>query len=181
MLVAACVGVSSTPAAGPGPAVAPASAPVASTPSQSTAPSAGSKFARDPALSGELGYVAGPDGGVASGPCEAPDGGPPCLRGDIDKEIIRRIIRRHVGDVRGCYEPELAKTPQLGGRILVQFTIAAKGDVTSSSLAGSTMHAPLVESCIVKAVQTWQFPALLHGGTMNVTYPFTLSPAVREP
>ena len=49
------------------------------------------------------------------------------VRGQLDKEIIRRIIRRHINEVKYCYEQELTKQPELGGRIMVQFTIAGVG------------------------------------------------------
>ena len=50
--------------------------------------------------------------------------GTPEVRGSLDKEIIRRIIRRHINEVKFCYERELVKSPNLMGRVMVQFTIS---------------------------------------------------------
>ncbi len=98
------------------------------------------------------------------------------LRGSLDKEIIRRIVRRHIDEVNYCYEPELTKKPDLAGRILVQFTIAASGEVIASVPQNSTMGNARVENCIVQAVRRWEFPKPL-GGIVIVSYPFVLTPS----
>jgi len=95
----------------------------------------------------------------------------------LDKEIIRRIIRRHIEQVLACYEPERRKKADLSGRINVQFTIAASGDVTASRLVSSTMRNAVVEACTVAAVKGWEFPKPLGGGHVDVTYPFVFTPA----
>ena len=99
------------------------------------------------------------------------------VRGSLDKEIIRRIIRRHINEVKYCYEQELLKKPELGGRILVQFTISAQGQVVTSVLQNSTMGNAKVENCTVQAVRRWEFPKPLGGGIVIVSYPFVLTPA----
>jgi len=98
-------------------------------------------------------------------------------RGSLDKEIVRRIIRRHVNEVRFCYEQQLMKNPNLGGRIMVQFTIAATGQVISSIVQSSTMRNLRVESCTAEAVRRWEFPKPAGGGLVIVSYPFVLAPA----
>jgi TonB family protein len=99
------------------------------------------------------------------------------VRGSLDKELIRRIIRRHINEVKYCYEQELTKKPDLGGRIMVQFTIAASGQVIASVLQNSTMGNARVENCTVQAVRRWEFPKPLGGGIVIVSYPFVLTPA----
>src|SRR5436305_8243038 len=66
-------------------------------------------------------------GGLGGRRAHAPDviPGQANVRGSLDKEIIRRIIRRHINEVKYCYEQELTKKPELGGRIMVQFPVAA--------------------------------------------------------
>ena len=65
----------------------------------------------------------------------------------------------------------------LGGRIMVQFTIAASGHVIASVLQNSTMSNARVENCTVQAVRRWEFPKPLGGGIVIVSYPFVLTPA----
>jgi len=118
-------------------------------------------------------------GGLGGRRAHAPDviPGQANVRGSLDKEIIRRIIRRHINEVKYCYEQELTKKPSLGGRIMVQFTIAASGQVIASVLQNSTMGNARVENCTVQAVRRWEFPKPLGGGIVIVSYPFVLTPA----
>jgi pSer/pThr/pTyr-binding forkhead associated (FHA) protein len=118
-------------------------------------------------------------GGLGGRRAHAPDviPGQANVRGSLDKEIIRRIIRRHINEVKYCYEQELTKKPELGGRIMVQFTIAASGQVIASVLQNSTMSNARVENCTVQAVRRWEFPKPLGGGIVIVSYPFVLTPA----
>jgi TonB family protein len=118
-------------------------------------------------------------GGLGGRRAKAPDviPGQAAVRGSLDKEIIRRIIRRHINEVKYCYEQELTKKPELGGRIMVQFTIAASGQVIASVLQNSTMGNARVENCTVQAVRRWEFPKPLGGGIVIVSYPFVLTPA----
>jgi TonB family protein len=118
-------------------------------------------------------------GGLGGRRAKAPDviPGQANVRGSLDKEIIRRIIRRHINEVKYCYEQELTKKPELGGRIMVQFTIAASGPVIASVLQNSTMGNARVENCTVQAVRRWEFPKPLGGGIVIVSYPFVLTPA----
>lgn len=94
------------------------------------------------------------------------------VRGSLDREIIRRIIRRHINEVKFCYESELTKKANLAGRISVQFTISATGQVITSVLQSSTMGNVRVESCVTQAIRRWEFPAPTGGGLVIVSYPF---------
>ena len=37
------------------------------------------------------------------------------VRGSLDKELIRRIIRRHINEVKFCYERELTRNADAAG------------------------------------------------------------------
>jgi TonB family protein len=99
------------------------------------------------------------------------------VRGALDKEIIRRVIRRHLNEVRFCYEKELVRTPTLAGRLTLQFTINAAGQVIAATVPSSTLNNPALESCAVAAVKAWEFPKTRGDGTVVVNYPFVLSPS----
>ncbi len=99
------------------------------------------------------------------------------VRGQLDKEIIRRIVRRHVNEVKYCYDQALARQPKLDGRLVTQFTISGTGQVLASVVQSSTLGSPAVEMCVVNAVRRWQFPAPEKGGLVIVSYPFQFSPA----
>jgi biopolymer transport protein ExbD/Zn-dependent protease with chaperone function len=105
-------------------------------------------------------------------PALSTDGG----RGTLDKSIIRRAVQEHLGDVRDCYERYRDHEPGPSGRLVVKFTIDETGTVVASQLDDSTVGAPPIESCVVKAVRRWTFPRPEHG-VVIVSYPFELTPS----
>jgi TonB family protein len=102
------------------------------------------------------------------------------VHGTLDKEIIRRIVRRHLNEVKFCYQDALTKRPSLEGRLVTQFTIAPTGRVLAAVVQTSSLQNASVESCVVSAIKRWEFPAPDHGGMAMVSYPFTFSPAGGE-
>jgi len=99
------------------------------------------------------------------------------VTGTLDKEIIRREVRRHMNEVRYCYDQGLVRKPELQGRLVVRFTIAPTGRVLAAAPQSSTLMMASVESCVVQAVQRWQFPQPAGGGLAMVSYPFLFSRA----
>jgi TonB family protein len=98
-------------------------------------------------------------------------------QGALDKEIIRRIVRRHLNEVKYCYDQALVRQPKLDGRMVAKFTISGTGQVVASFVASSTLGSPGVEMCVANAIKRWEFPAPRGGGLAIVSYPFTFSPA----
>lgn len=95
-------------------------------------------------------------------------------RGSLDKELIRRVVRRNESQVRFCYEQALHANPDLRGRVEIRFLIAPTGAVQSSVVAKSEVGNQ-VGNCIAQAVRRWTFPAPDGGGIVSVTYPWTFS------
>lgn len=89
-------------------------------------------------------------------------------QGSLDKDLIRRAIRRELPRLQHCYEQQLAKIPKLHGTVNETFVIGSEGTVTSSSARGLD---PVVASCVDGVVKTLVFPRP-SGGTVTVTYPF---------
>ncbi len=98
------------------------------------------------------------------------------VSGMLDKEIIRRIVRRHLNEVRYCYEQALPRHPTLAGRVVTQFTIGKDGQVIAAVLQSSTLGMASVESCVVGAIKRWPFPSPERGGMTIVSYPFQFAP-----
>jgi TonB family protein len=97
------------------------------------------------------------------------------VRGSLSREVIRRVIQRHINEVRFCYEQQLNQRPDLEGRVMVSFIISSSGAVQSAAVNNSTIANAQVEGCIVQAVRRWTFPAPDGGGVVGVNYPFVLS------
>ena len=95
--------------------------------------------------------------------------------GGLTSEQIDAVIKRHLGQVRACYESGLQVSPGLQGRVAVSFVIAGNGRVSQSKIAHSSLRHSGVEGCINQRLRSWKFPKPL--GNVNVkvlSYPFVL-------
>jgi hypothetical protein len=99
------------------------------------------------------------------------------IRGTLDKEIVRRVVRRHLNEVRYCYEQALLKQPGLGGWITLQLTIGASGSVIATGLQSSTIGNSRVEACVQQAMRRWEFPPPVGGALTIASYQVVFTPA----
>jgi hypothetical protein len=99
------------------------------------------------------------------------------VRGSLDKELIRRIVRRHVNELRYCYEQDAGPHRAETGRIVDDFTISPSGQVLSAQQRPSWTVDPPVGRCFLDAIRRWQFPQSTGGEAVSVSFPFTLVPA----
>lgn len=97
------------------------------------------------------------------------------VEGGLDRDIVRRIVRAHINEVRKCYDVALEDDPDLEDRVTVSFTIGASGKVASASATSRESNEGL-ESCLGKAAKRWKFPKPIDGADVEVEYPFVLSP-----
>ena len=97
------------------------------------------------------------------------------VTGNLDKDIVRRIVRAHINEVRYCYNQGLARDPSLGGRVAIQFTINSEGKVPAAVVRETTLKDAAVGNCIAQAVRRWTFPKPKDGSVI-VDYPFVLEP-----
>lgn len=124
----------------------------------------------------------GPRGGKGGHGPGKQDGGSlrpttePIVIGSLDRADIDEVVKNQTAAIRYCYQRELQRTPGLGGKIAVKFTIARDGSVSAASVKSSTMGAPAVESCIVSRFLRMQFPEPKGGGIVVVSYPFLFAP-----
>ncbi|HSN98214.1 MAG TPA: AgmX/PglI C-terminal domain-containing protein, partial [Candidatus Nanopelagicales bacterium] len=91
--------------------------------------------------------------------------------GTLPKEVIQRIIRRNINQIRYCYERGLQTNPNLEGKVVVEFTIGKDGAVVAARDKGSTLQDKAVASCVVGRFLRMQFPQPAGGGIVIVTYP----------
>jgi hypothetical protein len=98
--------------------------------------------------------------------------GKPEVTGEIDPELIRKVVHDHRAQIRACYELELNQKPKLAGKVTSAWTIDSNGVVTESHVAESTLGDKNVERCVTNRIKTWRFPLPKGGGEVFVTYPF---------
>lgn len=96
------------------------------------------------------------------------------VQGGLDREVIAARIREYLGQIRYCYERQLAANSDLHGKIKVNFVIGADGRVNTQSVLQSTLNSTLVEECILRRIARWSFPKPKGGTKVIVSYPFLL-------
>ena len=101
-------------------------------------------------------------------------GGSPAVKGSISKEIVRRVIRRHIREVKYCYEQQLIKNKALAGRVVMKFTISEAGRVASAASVSNSTGNGAVATCVAGKVRRWVFPQPKNGVAV-VTYPFVFT------
>jgi hypothetical protein len=126
--------------------------------------------------SGASGYGSGGGGFGASSGGIGMVGGDPIILGALDKSLIDQVIKRHMNQLRYCYQRELTDNPDLAGKIVVKFVVAKDGTVSSATTKQTTMNNAAVEGCINGRFLRFQFPEPKGGGIVIVSYPFVFRP-----
>jgi len=96
----------------------------------------------------------------------------PEITGSIDRELIRRVVRSHLDQLKYCYEVQLTKNPKLSGKVAVKWVVTEQGTVSSSVVIQTTTGNNELDTCVAGRVLTWVFPKPKGGGVAVVTYPF---------
>jgi TonB family protein len=90
----------------------------------------------------------------------------------LTKDEVGEVIHRHLSEVRYCYESAMIRSPDLEGKLMVNFTIGGSGMVKSTEVKSSTLPDPRLDDCILRRLATWKFPNPRGGIDVAVTYPF---------
>lgn len=97
--------------------------------------------------------------------------------GALDREIIRRVIRRHGREHAGCYEAALVRRQEAAGKVVARFVVASDGRVIATDVLSSEIRDVELARCMTDAIAKWRFPAPRGGGMVAVTYPFVFRAA----
>jgi hypothetical protein len=110
---------------------------------------------------------------------EAPDGG-------VDPGYVRERVREDfIPMARQCYDELLARAPDAGGRIVVNFTIVGDekvGGVIDEASIGdaSTLTDERMATCFRESMMSMAFRPPKGAGKVTVEYPFELAPGEDE-
>ena len=99
------------------------------------------------------------------------------VEGPLSRDVVKRIVGRHVNEVRYCYSQTLNRDNSVAGTVTVQASAAADGSVGSSKASGSTGVSEL-HDCIAGAVDRWKFVETKGESTLRLT--FELSPEPQD-
>ena len=96
------------------------------------------------------------------------------VTGAIAREDVRRLARRHVNEIRTCYEAELARQPELVAWIEARVAIHPDGSVASVGMSASVPRVRTLKHCMRASISTWTFQAPANNHHAHMTVPFRL-------
>lgn len=97
--------------------------------------------------------------------------------GSLTKEEIQQVVEKFMAQIKYCYDREFQKSPELSGKLLAQWVIAAEGKVNTSQMTQNSMGNKNVENCVLRVINRMIFPKPRGGGIVKVNYPFLFSSA----
>lgn len=92
----------------------------------------------------------------------------------LSREDVASKIREHLSEVTDCYTPSVQKGQPGEGRVAIDFVFNDIGKVIQSSINAerTTLKNPSLHSCLIKAIESWEFPKAPKGENVRVSYPF---------
>ena len=100
------------------------------------------------------------------------DKGTKPLAGNFCKmEDILHVVRKNKDTMLHCFSKEFALNNKLSGKVVLCWTIWVNGEVRQSRVCSSTLQNKKVESCMVNALEQWQF-VKPNGGICQIKFPF---------
>lgn len=99
----------------------------------------------------------------------------PIVLGELKKAEIDPVMKEHLPSIRGCYQAQLARRPELAGKVVMKFVVAKDGTVSSATVKSTTLNSPETEGCMIAEFGKMRFPAPRGGGIVIVSYPFEFS------
>jgi len=93
------------------------------------------------------------------------------VSGQLSREEVIKVINSKLGPIQGCYEKQLSRKPNLGGKITFEWTVQKSGRVSAAHQKTSTMSDAKVSQCILSVIRSMKFPKP-RGGEVVIAYPF---------
>lgn len=100
------------------------------------------------------------------------DGGQQIGTGKLDKNRLSSVVRRGMSSIQRCYERELKKNPNAGGKLTITVTVGRAGRATSVQVNDVGIGGGM-KTCTSRAVKRWRFPRP-KGGDVTFTKTFVL-------
>lgn len=102
------------------------------------------------------------------------------VSGGLSKDVIEKVIRRHLNEIKFCFEQELQKQPDLAGKVAFNFSIDGTGAVADATVAETTLNNANAENCMATRIRRWKFPEPEGGTVVQVNYPWVFKGAGGE-
>jgi hypothetical protein len=112
-------------------------------------------------------HAAGGSGNLSFGPTRSMS-----TSGNVNKDKVKAILRKHIGKIRYCYERALLSKPHLKGVLKMNWTIVGGGRVSSVRVVSSALNDSTLHNCVSGKIKSINFAG---AGTGSVTYPFNFT------
>jgi hypothetical protein len=91
-------------------------------------------------------------------------------------DVFEDVVNQKTSDVTDCFAAAKEKKPDLGGKLMLEFTIDGTGKVSEvKTESGSTVNDPGLTTCVTDKARTWAFPKTRDGQPMTLPYSFNLT------
>lgn len=100
------------------------------------------------------------------------------ILGNMDPDVIRKILMGHLAQFRYCYQSELERTnsDKINGLLNLNFEIGPMGDPGQVQVNGASAINSHVKGCVAGVLRGISFPAPRGGGTVEVRQPINFYP-----
>jgi hypothetical protein len=96
------------------------------------------------------------------------------LIGEIEPNLIERIILKNKYELQLCYELALRRNQLTSGKMEWSWRIDTRGKISQLELVSSSIQDRSMVRCIREKIASWNFPRPRRG-SVEVSYPFTFS------
>jgi TonB family protein len=111
--------------------------------------------------------------GVKEATVSVSTGAPEGDFGGLTEEQVLKVVKAKQNAILYCFEKELQRSPNIGGKIVVTWQIAASGAVKTARVKSSSVGSAAVDDCITRTVRALRFPQAANGqDTIVNTFPF---------
>jgi len=92
---------------------------------------------------------------------------------DQIRQMIGKLMRQQVGRLTQCYERQLKREPNLGGRWLVRYTVNTEGRAVDASATGRDVSHAELEECLANIIESkWRFDRITRSQPVQKTFTF---------
>lgn len=97
---------------------------------------------------------------------------PSSVEDGLTKDEVGKVIHSHISEIRYCYEAAMIRTPDIEGKLVLDFTIGGNGAVKTAAVKESSLNEARLDDCILRRLTKWSFPKPNGGVDVAVSYPF---------
>ncbi len=94
------------------------------------------------------------------------------VRGGMSKTGVQAAFKQHGEEMKACYQQALRGPAGGRGKMVIQFTIDARGAVTAVKIVSGDLQDSNLSSCLTQQMKAWHFPGAKSSGEATVTFEF---------